>query len=955
MKVRPRLAQVVAVSVLLVSTMAPAAPPVAKRAEAALPDLQELRGLIESGSVDASLSAAEILLSAAEKNRLAPEGVEMAARLMRHDDPFVRAVAEWALATKVGAENGGGRIAWPRPDPPEWFNTFSRQPPESFVEADYVRSAVGLKLLRDAAGLVESAEAVSNRARAVANEALPAAAPATRALIERQLAELDAICRKMGETLGATGVSPVLPEKHGQDARATPDFKADQALVTLRRLWLSARLAARPIVLSNPAVDFDQIVFIKRYPAHSHRNITGSQYPWSHKPGGDICIQEGLEPGGKLRGIARAALGPGHAHGMDLWWDADRLVFGYARQPDWPPPYDPVKGNHVFLLRGCQEPTHIFEIGIDGGGLRQLTDHPYWSDLEPTYLADGDVVFASGRSGRSSECGNFGADHTVVNLYAVSRASGEVRRLNDNKDIDRYPHSLDNGLIAYTRWEYQERHFFEVHAIWTIRPDGTMADAVFNQHMRAPYGFRDTRSVPGSSKLISVAAGHHTFAYGPIVLVDPSLGINNPAAISIVTPGSKPQEGPMAGEPVAEGGVPDRGGLYQTPWALSEKCFLVSYSHARVPSGSAGGDNTHGFALYLIDVHGNKELIHRDPILSCSFPIPLRKRPRPPLLPVMADRRNPYATCYVADVNRGLKGIERGTVKYIRIMQRIGWPMDDKIGAMRWIRGPAYARKLGPTAWSPVRVVGTVPVEPDGSAHFKVPVDAAVYFQALDARGMEIRRMRSHVTFQPGETRGCLGCHETGPTTPNVNWAGTTAVRHEPVMPKPPAWGAEKLLGYEWLVQPILDKHCVSCHGSKEPDAGLDFTATRGPEGFFQSFRTICGVMPGQAKAGGRWLVAVSNRFSDASITRPLEFGSHKSPLVRVLLDDELHKKEVKLDPDEWTALVTWVDANAPYHDTFFNRRPAGGGPVRRDIRMEFPLSFTTPEKPAEDAGAATH
>ena len=63
-----------------------------------------------------------------------------------------------------------------------------------------------------------------------------------------------------------------------------------------------------------------------------------------------------------------------------------------------------------------------------------------------------------------------------------------MQRLSDNKDIDRYPHSLDDGTIGYTRWEYQERHFFEVHSIWAVRPDGTMADAVFKQHLPAPYG-----------------------------------------------------------------------------------------------------------------------------------------------------------------------------------------------------------------------------------------------------------------------------------------------------------------------------------------------------------------------------------------------------------------------------------------------------------------------------------
>ena len=890
-------------------------PVVAKNGDDAVP---ALRALIDKGSAEAALAASELLLFVSEKGQLGSRHAVLAAELLEHEDSFVRAIAEWALATKVGADNNGQEIVWPCTDPPEWYRAWSRLTPDFMLDADYVRSAVGLKLHHDAAGLVASISEICHRAKNVSDEVLRTAAPQTQTMIGRQLAELDDLSRRASTCLEASPTD----------------------LVKLRHLWLQVRHAARPIVLANPAVDFDQLLFAKRYPAHSHRNITGSQYPWVHKPGGDIYVQDGLDPDGTIRPVINGRLGPGHVHGMDVWWDADRVVFGYAKQPDWPPPWDPVRGNHVFLLRGQQEPTHIYEIRLDGSGLEQLTDHPYWSDLEPTYCANGDVVFASGRSGRSSECGNFSADHTVVNLYAVSPGTKQVRRLSDNKDIDRYPHSLDNGTIAYTRWEYQERHFFEVHAIWTVRPDGTMSDALFNQHLKAPYGFRDTRSIPGSPKLISIATGHHTLAYGPVVVVDPREGINEASAIRIVTPHSLPQEGPMAGTAVAEGGVPDRGGLYQTPWALSETCFLVSYSHARVRSGTGGGNNTNGFALYLIDVYGNKELIHRDLVFSCDFPMPVRKRPRPPVLPNLADRAAHYATCYLGDVYQGLEGIPRGTVKSIRIMQRVGWPLDSKIGAMRWIGGNAYSRQLGVNAWAPVRVVGTVPVQDDGSAHFRVPVDEAVYFQALDENQMEIRRMRSHVTFQPGESRGCLGCHETRLETPPDHWAVTAALQREPVAPKPPHWGAERLLGYEWLVQPILDRHCVRCHGAEKPDGGLDFTGTKAPDGYCQSFRTMFGALP-SAKKQGRVLVSISNRFSGASVSQPKEFGSHKSPLIRVLLDDELHRKEVKLDRRDWIALVTWVDANAPYFDTFYNRRPKDNGQPRRDIFLNFPDSLT--------------
>jgi hypothetical protein len=390
---------------------------------------------------------------------------------------------------------------------------------------------------------------------------------------------------------------------------------------------------------------------------------------------------------------------------------------------------------------------------------------------------------------------------------------------------------------------------------------------------------------------------------------------------------------------VPEGGVPDLGGLYQTPWALSENCFLASYSPARPPSGTAGGDNASGFAIYLIDVWGNKELVHRDLIHSCAFPIPLKNRPRPPLVPDAADPAGKYATCFVGNVYHGLDGVSHGAVKYLRISQRVGWPLDDQIGAMRWIPGNAWERKLGFWAWAPVRVIGEVPVESDGSAHFKVPVDTAVYFQSLDERHMELRRMRSHISFQPGEVRGCLGCHETKPKTPAAAWQTPLAMMRQPDTPQPPPWGSQKLLGYEWLIQPIFERHCVRCHGRDEPDGSVDLSAAVAADGFYQSFRTLFGKGPQDAKEAGVF-VSVSNRFDGSGISQTKQFGSHQSRLVEVLLKDKLHQEEAQLNEQEWLALVTWIDANAPYYDTFFNRRPRDGGEPRRDVVVELPTPF---------------
>jgi len=153
----------------------------------------------------------------------------------------------------------------------------------------------------------------------------------------------------------------------------------------------------------------------------------------------------------------------------------------------------------------------------------------------------------------------------------------------------------------------------------------------FQAAFRQSWALEDTRSVPGSKKLVCVAAGHHTLAVGPVVVIDPSQGINNPNGISIVTPDVKPTEGGMDGVPAIEGGVRDGGGLYSTPWALSEKYFLASYTYANKETDASG------YGLYLIDVFGNKELVYRDPAISSFIPMPLRPRQRPPIIPEAID------------------------------------------------------------------------------------------------------------------------------------------------------------------------------------------------------------------------------------------------------------------------------------------------------------------------------
>jgi cytochrome c553 len=329
-------------------------------------------------------------------------------------------------------------------------------------------------------------------------------------------------------------------------------------------------------------------------------------------------------------------------------------------------------------------------------------------------------------------------------------------------------------------------------------------------------------------------------------------------------------------------------------------------------------------------------------------------------LPVAKAPGPRHAVAVVGNVHAGWPAQEASRVKYLRIAQKVPWPcVPDATKAcgfndLHWMPA-AWEHMLGFWDWGHARVIGIVPVETDGSAHFKVPADQTVYFQALDENYLEVRRMRSNVTFGAGETRTCIGCHETKTLAPPATaTVRPLALGRPPSQPEPPVWGDRVVPDYLRDIQPILDAHCVRCHGEQEPKGGLDFSR-RMVDGFAQSYRTLFGLKAGDPTPVGKYysqiwypdrarpsdeaaaaakkfyrdamrapapaqLVSVSDWMSGAEVTRLRQFGSSQSRLITTLLRDAGHREEVKLSRAEWIALVTWVDLNAQYWGTFVDK-----------------------------------
>lgn len=901
--------------------------------------------LTQKKDLQSTLLAADVLLKIIMATKISGYGItreivnfpdiicDRAATLLDHSNPVVQSMGEWTLALRVKKQNFLARnikdVIRPESCKKAWYLKWLKRTAQYDLQDDYGRQLVHLNRHRTLQGLNAEVDKVTAR-------------------IDKMLAAPNS---QKTEALYATFMESA---KNTRAAITKGDLDAGhKAYIELRKAGRKVVEAGRSefpveglVYFTNNAIPGG--IWNVNVPVTGDTNI----------PFGDIYIKKSADPAAPVKAlIPKKKIGDGSVRGIDLSWEGDKILFSYWLQP--------IDGTKPFGWNHTKN-AHLFEMDLKTGDVKQLTNTPGYNDIEPCFLPDGGYVFASDRSSFGNQCaGPFLQDKRCTTLYRLDpRRSDKPVAISNNKDFDRHPHVLNDGTVSFMHWEYQERDLYHLHTVWRCRPDGTNMDAYYKQHINLPCSIRDVQQAPDSDFCAATAQGHHDAQDGPVILFNPSLGINNEKAMWLVTPGVTPVErglGPLYKQVVPEGGVENRGGSYINPFPMSDKAFLVGHE-----MNIGDRNNEPEFVLYYIDVWGNKELLQKDDEMSAFMPYPLRPRKRPPVVADTVDPKKTYATAFVENVYRDLPGVKKGAVKYLRMSQSLMLPapVDNDspqydFNHIHWLPGDATMAHFGYWDFSPKRTVGIVKVEADGSAYFKVPAGTPVYLQALDENYCEIRRMRTSFTLQRGEFRGCTGCHES-----RLQAVGTKPVYPKetlekgPQMPVEPTWGINTVMDYRKHIQPIFDKHCISCHGAEKPNAGLDLTG-REIGGFSQSYRSIFGMKPQDptiiheldwhlrlhpeaqndkfisGKEGQKiikekmqkntWpgmLVSISDRFDNADITQPYQFGSNKSKLIRTLLDDEKHSKKVRpnLSEEEWLLLVTWVDHNANYYSTIIDK-----------------------------------
>lgn len=498
---------------------------------------------------------------------------------------------------------------------------------------------------------------------------------------------------------------------------------------------------------------------------------------------------------------------------------------------------------------------HLYEINADGAGLRQLTDGPF-DDFEPSYLPDGGIAFVSTRCERWVNC-------WMTQVAIIYRCDGDgknIRPLSANTEQDNTPWPLPDGRILYTRWEYVDRSQVHYHHLWTMNPDGT-GQAVYFGNQTSGTVMIDAKPVPGTDKVIaSFSPGHGREEHkGPVTIVTPKRGPDvNESAFKI-------------------NGNNDT----HDPWALSEDLFLAALKDTIV-AADPKGELKEIVRLPEEDLRAGLEL---------HEPRPLAPRPRERVIPARVDLTTATGRMLLANVyeGRAMAGVKRGEIKRLLVLESLPKPINYTGGMEPLTLGGSFTLE---------RVLGTVPVEPDGSAYFEAPPLRCLIFVALDEKGLSVKRMQSFATVEPGETLGCVGCHESRVSTARPQAAAPLAARRAPSKIEP-ARGLPDVFDFPRDIQPILDRHCVQCHG---PNERICLTGDRGPM-YSLSYVTLTALRQ-----------VADGRNQPKSNYPPRALGSSASPLMKKLTPAH---HGVRVTPRERDLVRLWIEAGAPYPGTY--------------------------------------
>ena len=664
--------------------------------------------------------------------------------------------------------------------------------------------------------------------------------------------------------------------------------------------YRAACLARRAQRLSQVAKAMPRLVYARHFVmGGSHyaytEALSDAQAERSYRAGGKLCMAEWQD--GLWKETVLTETKEGLIRDADVDYDGKKILFS-LKQSD----------------RG--DDYHLYEMDAATREIRQLTTGAGVADYEGCYLPGGEIVFNSTRCMQVVDCWWT----EVSNLYRCDRDGKQILRLSFDQVHVNYPTVTDDGRILYTRWEYNDRSQMYPQPLFQMAQDGTQQSAVYGENSWFPTTIIHARGIPDSSKIFAIATGHHSRQPGKLILIDPAKGRQEAEGVTLVAPVRETRS-------VIVDAYGQDGDLFAYPYPLDERSAIVMYSPDgwRKIDGKRHEDRATGFGLYWVDVDGHRELLVSRQGLSCGRPVPLAARRRPATRPSTVDFKKKAGTFYVQDVYVGeaMAGVPRGTVKTLRVigldfrLAGIGSNGNGGPGGGALISTPTA---IGNGAWDPKILIGDAPVREDGSVFFTAEARTPLYFMLLDEKGRKVQSMRSWTVLQPGENASCVGCHESKNSVPLASARPTLALAAGP-QPLAPVGGPARGFSFSKEVQPILDKHCVSCHDGqdgKKPD--LTAAAVTDPAAkrhWTKSYLALTHAQPDDKEQGARWrgkpdhpALNWTSAASAPTLQKPYAAGAATSRLFTEKLDQG-HAKTIT--PAEIAHLAAWVDLGVPF------------------------------------------
>jgi len=572
----------------------------------------------------------------------------------------------------------------------------------------------------------------------------------------------------------------------------------------------------------------------------------------------------------------------------------------------------------------------IYEMELATGETRLITgDDTYGASYDPCYLPDGNILFVSSRVVQSVDC----AGPDVSNFFICDRDGGSVRRVGFDQVHTLWPTVLDDGRIVYMRWDYNDRSQIYPQGLLQMNPDGTGQTEFYGNNTWEPTTLFHPCGIPGTSKVVAAMGGHHNPQCGKLGIIDTAQARQGLGGVTELPSGETPTY------PRADA-YAQTGDQYCYPFPLDEQSLLVSYDpiayHLRAPGQRFDNKNHMRFHLYYVTFDGRRELLSADSRISSLEPVPVIARTVPTVQPSKVDYRQTTGVFYLQDIYQGpgLEGIPRGTIKKLRVVElryremNIGANGSSGKGGGATVVTPIA---VGTGAWDVKAILGDATVHEDGSAMFRVPARTPVYFQALDEKNRMIQTMRSWATLMPGEEASCVGCHEHKNQGPVAGIGTSLAMKAGPERLEP-FYGPPRGFSFAKEIQPILDKHCVSCH-SEEAEA-KDYLLTAAPvldskskRYWSRAYMTLTQTKEGESRGQANELVNWISNSSEPCMIPPQYGGSTRSELITILEHDHY---DVSLSREEMDKLCAWIDLVIPFCGDYFEANAWNEGELKR-------------------------